>query len=44
VAASEKPAIKTAFGIEYDEIKEVKPGHALIIEKNGDYDQKQFNV
>ncbi|MCZ6899821.1 MAG: amidophosphoribosyltransferase, partial [Bacteroidetes bacterium] len=42
VAASEKPAIKTAFGIEYDEIKEVKPGHALIIEKNGDYDQKQF--
>ena len=42
VAASEKPAIKTAFGIEYDEIKEVKPGHALIIEKNGDYDQRQF--
>lgn len=42
VVASEKPAIKSAFNIEYDQIKEVEPGHALIIEKNGDYAQKQF--
>jgi len=35
VVASEKPAIKTAFGIEYSDIKEVTPGHALIINKNG---------
>ena len=37
VVASEKPAIKTAFNIEYSQIEEVKPGHALIINKNGDY-------
>jgi amidophosphoribosyltransferase len=35
VVASEKPAIKTAFGIEYSQIQEVTPGHALIINKNG---------
>ncbi len=35
VVASEKPAIKTAFDIEYDDIKEITPGHALIIDKAG---------
>ena len=39
VVASEKPAIKTAFNIEYSQIEEVKPGHALIITKNGEYAQ-----
>ncbi|MEQ8904357.1 amidophosphoribosyltransferase [Ekhidna sp.] len=42
VVTSEKQAIKTAFGCEYSEIQEVKPGHALIISKDGDYEQKQF--
>jgi amidophosphoribosyltransferase len=42
VVASEKPAIKTAFEIEYSDIHEIKPGHALIINKSGDYEQKQF--
>lgn len=42
VVASEKPAIKTAFNIEYSQIEEVKPGHALIINKRGDYTQKQI--
>jgi len=42
VVASEKPAIKIAFNINYDQIKEIEPGHALIIEKNGDFAQKQF--
>ncbi len=37
VAASEKPAIKTAFNIEYSQIQEVAPGHALIVNKQGDY-------
>jgi amidophosphoribosyltransferase len=36
VVASEKPAIKTAFGVEYGEIKEITPGCALIIGKNGE--------
>src|SRR3990170_1579700 len=39
VVASEKPAIKTAFNIDYNQIEEIKPGHALIIDKNGDYSQ-----
>jgi amidophosphoribosyltransferase len=42
VVASEKPAIKTAFNIEYSEINEIEPGHALIINKSGDYQQKKF--
>lgn len=42
VVASEKPAIKTAFNIEYSKINEVKPGHALIINKHGDYEEKEF--
>ena len=42
VVASEKPAIKTAFGIDYSEIKEVEPGHALIINRDGSYDQLPF--
>ena len=37
VAASEKPAIKTAFNVDYSEIQEVKPGMALIVNKQGDY-------
>lgn len=37
VVASEKPAIKTAFNINYNQIEEIKPGHALVISKNGAY-------
>jgi amidophosphoribosyltransferase len=39
VVASEKPAIKTAFNVDYNQINEVLPGHALIINKAGDYGQ-----
>jgi len=42
VVASEKPAIKTAFNIDYNQIEEIKPGHALIINKNGGYGQYQI--
>jgi amidophosphoribosyltransferase len=42
VAASEKPAIKTAFNVEYDEITEVLPGQALIVDRNGDFGQYKF--
>ncbi|MFM7329336.1 MAG: amidophosphoribosyltransferase [Bacteroidota bacterium] len=41
VVASEKPAIKTAFNIDYSQIAEIKPGHALIINKDGSYAEKQ---
>ena len=42
VVASEKPAIKTVFNVNYDAIREVTPGHALIIERNGDYAEHKF--
>lgn len=42
VVASEKPAIKTAFNIDYNQIEEVKPGHALIINKSGEFEQHQI--
>lgn len=42
VVASEKPAIKTAFNIDYNQIEEIKPGHALIVTKSGEYEQHQI--
>jgi amidophosphoribosyltransferase len=42
VVASERPAIKMAFGTEYDQIKEIKPGHALIINKEGEFAEHPF--
>ncbi len=42
VVTSEKPAIKTAFNVEYNEIKEIEPGHALIINKDGSFGEHQF--
>jgi amidophosphoribosyltransferase len=36
VAASERPVIQTTFKLEVDDIKEITPGCALIIKKNGD--------
>jgi amidophosphoribosyltransferase len=35
VVASERPAIQSCFNVKYQTIKEIKPGHALIIKKNG---------
>lgn len=35
VVASERPAIQTVFNVGYDEVKELAPGHAIIIKKNG---------
>lgn len=35
VVTSERPAIQTGFNIPIQDIRELKPGHALIIRKNG---------
>lgn len=42
VVASEKPAIKSAFNIEYKEIKEIKPGFALIVNKDGSFGEHEI--
>lgn len=35
VAASERPAIQTAFNVQIKQVKEIEPGYALIVKKNG---------
>jgi amidophosphoribosyltransferase len=42
VVASERPAIMTAFNIPYKDIKEVTPGCALIINKDGSYKETRI--
>lgn len=43
VAASERPAIQTAFNVRKNTIKEIKPGHALIIKKDGTISEEMFS-
>ncbi|WP_026965867.1 amidophosphoribosyltransferase [Algoriphagus terrigena] len=42
VVASEKPAIKSAFNIDFKSIKEIKPGHALVVNKDGSYEESEI--
>jgi amidophosphoribosyltransferase len=42
VVASEKPAIKSAFNIDFNAIKEIKPGHALVINKDGSFSEEEI--
>lgn len=41
VAASERSAIRTAFNVGENEVKELMPGNALIVKENGDYEIAQ---
>jgi len=42
VVTSERPTIQTAFNISFEKIKEIKPGHALIIKKNGTISEEEI--
>jgi len=42
VVASERPAIQTTMEVNFQDIREVKPGHVLIIRKNGDLQEVPF--
>ncbi len=42
VAASERPAIQTAFDVHISKVKELKPGHVLVIKRNGTVEEKPF--
>ena len=44
VATSERPVIQTVFNVPLEEIKEVAPGSALIIKKNGEVSEKEIIV
>ncbi len=43
VVASERPAIQTAFNVPIDSVQEIKPGHALIVRKNGEVLHEQIS-
>ncbi len=42
VAASERAAIRTAFNVGENEVKELMPGHGLIVQANGEYRIEQI--
>jgi amidophosphoribosyltransferase len=43
VVASERSAIQTSFDLHFTQIKEIKPGHALIVKKNGKVSELPFS-
>ncbi|MBK6840382.1 MAG: amidophosphoribosyltransferase [Bacteroidetes bacterium] len=42
VVTSERPTIQTALNVPVEKIQEIKPGHALIIRKNGKITEEQI--
>jgi amidophosphoribosyltransferase len=42
VVASERPVIQTVFNIDIDKVKELQPGYALIIKKNGTVTEEEI--
>ncbi len=42
VAASERPVIQTTLNVLYDDVHEVKPGHALIVRRDGTVEEAQI--
>ena len=42
VVASERPVIQTVFNVEFDDVKELEPGHAIITKTSGDVSIKQI--
>ena len=42
VVASERPAIQTVMNVHHTKVGEVKPGHALIIKRDGEVSEKRF--
>lgn len=44
VVASERPVIQTAFNVPIETIQEIKPGHALIIKKDGNVTEEMVKT
>lgn len=42
VVASERPVIQTVFNVDFDDVKELEPGHAIITKKSGDVSIEQI--
>ena len=44
VVASERPVIQTVFNVPFEKVKELQPGNALIIKKNGTVTEEEIIV
>lgn len=44
VVASERAVLQTAFNLQAEQVSELKPGHALIIKKNGSVTETEINT
>ncbi|HKL37016.1 MAG TPA: hypothetical protein VJ899_12050 [Salegentibacter sp.] len=42
VVASERPVIQTAFNVDFDDVHELPPGHAIITKKSGEVNIKEI--
>lgn len=42
VVASERPVIQTVMNVAFEDVKEVTPGHALIIKKDGSFSEEEI--
>src|SRR5690606_8011071 len=42
VVASERPVIQTVFNVEFDDVQELPPGHAIITKKSGETSIKKI--
>jgi amidophosphoribosyltransferase len=42
VVASERPVIQTVFNVDFEKIKELQPGNALIVKKNGTVTEEEI--
>ncbi|PNQ74876.1 amidophosphoribosyltransferase [Hanstruepera neustonica] len=42
VVASERPVIQTVFNVDFDAVKELEPGHAIITKKSGEVSIKKI--
>lgn len=42
VVASERPAIQTVFNVPFEEVKELDPGSAILVKKNGEMNVEQI--
>ncbi|SFU26967.1 amidophosphoribosyltransferase [Pustulibacterium marinum] len=42
VVASERPVIQTVFNVDFEKVKELSPGHAIIVKKDGTTKEKEI--
>ncbi len=42
VVASERPVIQTVFNVDFEKVQELKPGHALIVKKDGTVTEEEI--